>query len=263
MLKTAVYMQSLPPYSTYPVISNKSSIYLAYWIKTGLSGTVTTVIGRDKLATRWEQRFFESTRGQIVTLLRRASRTVDELARELDLTENGVRAHLATLERDGIVRQRGVVRRGSGKPAYVYELTPEAEELFPKAYRPVLRRLLDVLVEQAGPEESEALLRAVGRRMADERDAPADGVRTRLEVAVAVLNELGGLAELEERDGKIHIRGYGCPLAAVVPDHPEVCRLVEALLAKLAGVPVRERCDRSERPHCCFEVTLFDDAKQR
>ena len=53
--------------------------------------------------------------------MRRAGFTVDELARELDLTNNGVRAHLATLERDGIVRQSGVVRResGGGKPAYL------------------------------------------------------------------------------------------------------------------------------------------------
>ena len=65
-------------------------------------------------------------------LLRRSGRTVEELARALDLTDNGVRAHLAVLERDGIARQRGSVRRGSGggKPAYVYELTSEAEELF-------------------------------------------------------------------------------------------------------------------------------------
>src|SRR6266496_4119842 len=77
-------------------------------------------------------RFFASTRGRIVTLLRRNSRTVEELAQELTLTDNAVRAHLATLERDGIVQQRGV-RRGSGKPSYIYDLTPEAEYLFPKA----------------------------------------------------------------------------------------------------------------------------------
>ena len=95
----------------------------------------------------WDQKFFESTRGQLVTLLRRAGRTVEELAQALDLTDNGVRAHLATLERDGIVRQRGSVRRGSGggKPAYIYELTPQTEELFPKAYEPVLCQLLNVL----------------------------------------------------------------------------------------------------------------------
>lgn len=50
----------------------------------------------------WKQRFFESTRGRIIMLLRRASRTVEEVAQELDLTDNAVRAHLTTLERDGL-----------------------------------------------------------------------------------------------------------------------------------------------------------------
>ena len=216
------------------------------------------------MTTRWDRRFFQSTRGRIVTLLRRASRTVEELARELGLTDNGVRAHLATLERDGIVRQRGSVHSGSsGKPAYVYELTPEAEDLFPKAYEAVLHQVLDVLTERVGPEEKEALLRAVGRRMADERKVSVDGVRTRLETAVGVIEELGGLAELEERDGSFIIRGFSCPLAGVVLDHPEMCRMVETLLTELVSVPVYEHCDRGERARCCFEVALSDETKQR
>src|SRR5918995_4984437 len=218
------------------------------------------------MATNWDERFFESTRGRIVTLLRRSSRTVEDLARVLDLTDNGVRAHLAVLERDGIVRQRGSVRRsrGGGKPAYVYELTKEGEELFPKAYEPTLGRLLDVLCERLGPEESEGLLRSVGRRLAEEHDSRrADGVHARLEMAVEVLNELGGLAELEEQDGTLVIRGYSCPLAAVTPDHPEVCRMAEALVAEVAGVSVQEQCERGERPRCCFEVASADDATKR
>jgi predicted ArsR family transcriptional regulator len=209
-----------------------------------------------------DRKFFESTRGRMVTLLRRGGLTVDELARELSLTNNGVRAHLATLERDGIVRQRGSVRRasGGGKPAYVYELTPEAEELFPKAYEPSLRRLLDVLSERLGSEESEALLRSVGCRLAEEHSVRAKDARARLESAVGVLNELGGLAELEERDGALVIRGHSCPLAAVTPEHPEVCRMAETLITELAGVPVYEHCDRSERPRCCFEVATSDSA---
>ena len=216
------------------------------------------------MATNLDEKFFESTRGQIVTLLRRSGRTVEDLARALDLTDNGIRAHLALLERDGVVRQRGSVRRGSGggKPAYVYELTQKAEDLFPKAYEPALRRLLDVLSDQLGPEESEALLRSVGRRLAGEHSTRADGAHARLESAVAVLNELGGLAELEERDGAVIIRGYSCPLAGVTPDHPEVCRMAETLIAELAGVPVHERCDRGERPRCCFEVASAGDTAQ-
>jgi predicted ArsR family transcriptional regulator len=218
----------------------------------------------EAVATYRDQKFLESTRGRIVTLIRRASRTVDDLAQELDLTDNGVRAHLAVLERDGLVRQRGSVRRGGGgKPAYVYELTPQAEDLFPKAYEPVLRRLLDVLSEREGEEKSEALLRAVGGRLVEERDVPADDTRARLEVAAEVLNELGGLAELEEHDGGFVIRGYSCPLAGVTPEHPEVCRMAETLIAELAGVPVRERCDRGERPRCCFEIASAGDTAQK
>jgi predicted ArsR family transcriptional regulator len=215
------------------------------------------------LATNWDQRFFESTRGRIVTRLRRSNRTVEDLARALDLTDNGVRAHLAVLERDGIVRQRGSVRRssgGGGKPAYLYELTQEAEELFPKAYEPTLGRLLDVLSERLGPEGSEALLRSVGRRLAEEHSTRADGGHARLETAVEVLNELGGLAELEERDGALVIRGYSCPLGGVTPEHPEVCRMAEALVGEVAGMTVHEHCDRGERPRCYFEVAPADDA---
>ena len=202
------------------------------------------------MATNRDEKFFESTRGQIVTLLRRSNRTVEDLARALDLTDNGVRAHLAVLERDGIVRQRGSVRRssGGGKPAYVYELTQEGEDLFPKAYEPTLRQLLDILSDQLGPEESEALLRSVGRRLAEGHPTRAHSAHARLEAAVEVLDELGGLAELEEQDGTLVIQGYSCPLAGVTPDHPEVCRMAESLVAEVAGVPVHERCDRGIVP---------------
>src|SRR5215467_12275654 len=112
-----------------------------------LSSTLKARSGEDMPDLQWNQRFFSSTRGRIIMLLRRDSRTVDELAQILKLTDNAVRAHLATLERDGFVRQAGE-RRGSGKPAFVYELSPEAEQLFPKAYGSVLRELLGVLNDE-------------------------------------------------------------------------------------------------------------------
>jgi predicted ArsR family transcriptional regulator len=65
--------------------------------------------------------------------------------------------------------------------------------------------------------------------------------------------------EFEERDGGLVIRGYSCPLAGVTPDHPEVCGMAETLIAEVAGVPVREHCDRGERPRCYFEIATADD----
>ncbi len=205
-------------------------------------------------ATYRDKQFFASTRGHIVALLRRADRTVDELARALELTDNAVRSHLATLERDGLVQQRGV-RRGERKPAYSYRLTQEAERLFPKPYAPVLDQLLQVLDKRMAPEEVEALLRNVGHELASGLSVTEGDIRARLEAAVAVLNELGGLAELEERDGTYGIRGYSCPLAAVVRRHPDVCRLAETLVTEVAGVPVKEHCDRGEPLRCCFEAS--------
>jgi predicted ArsR family transcriptional regulator len=203
---------------------------------------------------RWDQRFFSSTRGQIVALLRRASRTVDELAGALGLTDNAVRSHLTTLERDGLVRQDGA-RRTSGKPASAYALTPEADALFPKAYGPVLRHLLDALQGQMSPAELDALLRAVGRQLAQRQVEAGESLRARLETAAALFGELGGLVDVEEHDGSFLLRGYSCPLATAVPDHPELCKLAESLVSELVGVAAHERCDRGKPPRCCFEIT--------
>jgi predicted ArsR family transcriptional regulator len=206
-------------------------------------------------SARWEKRFLESTRGRIVALLRRTSRTVDELAAALDLTDNAVRAHIATLERDGLVEQRGV-RRGTSKPAFAYDLTPEAEQLFPKAYGPVLAHLLTLLTEQLSPDAMDDLLRAVGRRSASEQPRAGSSIESRLDLAAHVLTDLGGLAEYEVAEDQIVIRGYSCPLAAVAPDHPAVCHLAEALVSEIIGVPMHEECARAGRPRCTFVGAL-------
>lgn len=205
--------------------------------------------------TNWNRRFFASTRGRIITLLRRSSRTVDELAQALDLTHTAVRAHLAALERDGLVQQRSE-RRGSRKPSSVYDLAPAAEYLFPKSYSQLLDQLLEGLHERMTPEEVEALMREVGRRMAAQWKIPPGELRVRLEAAVQVLNELGGLMEREIGGETVCIRGYRCPFAAVVPGHPEVCRLAEALLSELVGMPVQEHCARTGPVPCRFVVPV-------
>ncbi len=204
-------------------------------------------------APSWNERFLAGTRGRIVILLRRASRTVNQLAESLELTDNAVRAHLATLERDGLVQQSGL-QRGSRKPHQAYDLTPEAEQLFPKAYGPILGQLLDVLSERLLPAEVEEMLREVGHRLAAGQSSAEGDLETRVHKAIELLGALGGLAEREERDGKLLIQGYSCPLAAAVQGHPEMCRMAETLLTEVIGVPVEERCRRGESPQCCFEV---------
>jgi predicted ArsR family transcriptional regulator len=203
----------------------------------------------------WNRWFFASTRGQIITLLRRSSRTVDELAQALDLTHTAVRAHLAALERDGLVQQRSE-RRGSGKPSSVYDLTPSAEYLFPKSYGQLLDQLLNVLGERKPVDDVDTLLREVGRRIAAQWTIPPGELRIRLGAAVEVLNELGGLMERETEGDTLCILGYRCPFAAVVREHPEVCDLAETLLSELVGVPIQEQCGRTGSVPCRFVVSM-------
>jgi predicted ArsR family transcriptional regulator len=202
-----------------------------------------------------DRRFFESTRGQIVTMLRASPCTVEDLAGKLDLTDNAIRAHLLTLERDGMVRQSGL-RRGPRKPHFTYALTPEADALFPKAYDALLNQLIAVLKNRLEPAEIEEVLREVGRAIASGApEGEGADLEKRIHTAVRVLETLGGATEIEHDGDKIVIRGHGCPLAAAVSVHPEVCHLAETLVAEIVKVPVKEHCDRSGTPKCRFEIS--------
>lgn len=208
------------------------------------------------------RRFLESTRGQVVLLLRRGERTVEELAQALGLTDNAVRSHLAALERDGLVRQDGVRRgSGAGKPATIYELHPDTDPLLSHAYPPVLKTMLDVMLEQLPPERSEAMLREVGRRLAAGVGGRAQGsAAARTEAAAEVLRSFGGDVEVLEEGGSLVIRSAGCPLSVAVAHTPEMCAAVETLVAEVSGQEAQSCCQHGDRPRCCFAVGPASDA---
>jgi len=63
-------------------------------------------------------RFFATTRGKIVSeLRRRGSASAAELAQAFGLSPNAVRQQLVVLERDGLVAETPV-RRGPTKPTF-------------------------------------------------------------------------------------------------------------------------------------------------
>jgi len=66
----------------------------------------------------------------------------DALATHLGITASGLRQHLTTLGRDGLVRHREL-RDGPGRPKHLYALTPLADALFPRAYAELTNELLD------------------------------------------------------------------------------------------------------------------------
>ena len=68
-------------------------------------------------------------------MLQRGSATADEIASQLNLTANAVRAQLTRMERDRVVRRSGR-GRGTTRPFHVFELTLEVEQLLSRAYVP-------------------------------------------------------------------------------------------------------------------------------
>lgn len=208
------------------------------------------------MKTKLDARFFDSTRGRVVTLLRGSTKTVNDLAAELGLTDNAVRAHLLSLERDGLIKQSGI-QRGTRKPHFAYELTAEADNLFPKAYDVLLTKLITVLKEQLTPTAQEQIFREVGRSLASDYAAAgeSDDLESRAGMALAALESLGGAARLEKEDGKFLIKSGSCPLATAVSEHPEVCQIAEALLSEIVSARVEEKCDREGPPRCRFEIS--------
>ena len=203
----------------------------------------------------WRKRLIESTRGQILTLLRQRDRTVDELATELGLTDNAVRAHLVALERDGFVGQAGT-RAGARRPHVLYTVTGAVEHVFPKSYGRLLELVLAAISRRLAQRELRKVMREVGRKIASETagGTPAKSRQQRIDVAMQILSELGGAATVERIDGTEVIRGRGCPIAAATAKHPEACLIAESLLTEIIGTPVKERCHRGPDPSCCFEI---------
>ena len=203
----------------------------------------------------WERQIGGPMRGRIIALLRRGSSTVEELAGELGVTDNAVRAHLQLLEREGVVSATGSRQGpGAGKPATTYEISSRGESALSGAYAPVLTALLQTLAERTSPEELDALLREVGRRIGPAK--PDKGsLDARVRAAAALLASLGSELDVERtREGYL-LRGFACPLATAVRGQPSACHAVEELVAAVVGdVTVEERCDRTSGPRCRFAV---------
>jgi predicted ArsR family transcriptional regulator len=203
---------------------------------------------------RWRERLLASTRGQILALLRTDVRTVNDLAALLKLTDNAVRAHLVSLERDGLIQRHGS-RRGIRKPHISYRLSADAEQIFPKAYGSLLNHLVASISRRLDRRELRASMREVGLSLANEH---ADGLgkknrQERLAIALDLLKKLGGEATYHA-DGKKFIQSNHCPIAAITAHYPDACLIVETFLSKIIGTRVKQHCERGVSPHCCFEL---------
>ena len=195
------------------------------------------------------------TRDRIVRLLLKKPQTIEELAAQLDVTENAVRAQIALLQRDRTVEVQGSVKSGR-RPAAVYGVQAGADLHISRAYPAVLAHLVKVLADRMPQKEFKAVLKELGKELAASAPRVSGDARQRVGGAVRYLRSLGSLAEMTEEKGRIVITSSGCPIGQVVANDRRACLAMEALIGQLTGLPVAEHCDHSAHPRCRFEITV-------
>jgi len=210
----------------------------------------------------------QSTKSQILAHLKRSGgSTVDGLANFLGLARMTVRQHLAALERDGLVLSREE-RRGAGRPHFLYSLSDQGQELFPKRYD----RLADLVLQEVGfldagdiaelgpHEKKKLLLSRVADRVYQEHASRVKdkNLSERVAVVAQILQEEGGFAEWKAQGGDYEITDYNCVYRRVADSHDDMCDWHLTLLSRLLGSDVQCTQFQSKGAECCRFVVETD-----
>jgi predicted ArsR family transcriptional regulator len=201
------------------------------------------------------------TRRAIVRLLKQEG-ALDSasLARRLRLTPMAVRQHLYELQREKLVtaEERPVPL---GRPAKHWQLTREADRLFPDAYAELTLALIGAIGDTLGPSAMQRVLdarsaaqrAAYGRRIA--KSAP---LSAKLRELARVRTEEGYMAEVR-RDGHgfLFIENH-CPICAAANICQGFCSTEMDLFGSVLGPGVSiERAEHivSGDRRCVYRVT--------
>jgi predicted ArsR family transcriptional regulator len=184
-------------------------------------------------------------RAILVNLRQRGPMSPDGLATHLGASRTGVLQQLHALEQAGLVSHE-VERHGVGRPRHRYDVTADAQDLFPTDYDGFAVGLIEAISAVGGDELLDEVLKARRRQLSSrlrERlasrvapDAPlADRVRE-----LAVIQDSGGyLAEaLISPDGTVRLREHNCAIFHVARDVTSCCEAELALFGEVLGAEV-------------------------
>jgi len=198
------------------------------------------------------------TREKIILLLKKRGPTsIDDLSRELNITSMGIRQHLLSLERRGLIDYVSK-RQGIGRPAFLYRLTEKADELFPKSYDKFLVNLFKDIEKHEGQEKIEEIFKwRRNRIIKDVKDALADRKTSydRVNGLKDILESEGYLAELNDSNNHYNLKLYNCPIYKLANEFKDVCRYDLQMFRDLLGKDVnREECITDGDPSCTYTI---------
>ena len=209
----------------------------------------------------------ENTRQTLLGILRkRKQATVDQLTRELGLAPATVRRHLDILMRDNYVTA-AQKRRDIGRPHYVFSLTDQGDDLFPRNYIRLTNRIIAELVS-LGPEETKGkagvdIASVIFEKMAEHVAQTYAGrisgttLKERAQEVISLLANEGMFFELRKAKEGYLLLGQGCPCPRIADTHSEVCVHDQRLLARLLDAEVQPAGvsqGEDERSCCAYLV---------
>jgi predicted ArsR family transcriptional regulator len=187
----------------------------------------------------------------------------DQLATRLGASRTGVLQQLRALEAAHLV-SRQTVRHGVGRPRHLYDITPDAQDLFPANYDGLATGLLAAIEAVGGDDLLEQVFaarrRQLGARVQDDLadrltdDAPLlDRVR---ELAVIQASN-GYLANADvDADGTIWLHEHNCAIYRVAAGSPAACQAELDLFSEVLGADVvREQHIASGDRCCSYRIT--------
>jgi predicted ArsR family transcriptional regulator len=184
-------------------------------------------------------------RAILVNLRQRGPMSPDGLASHLGASRTGVLQQLHALEQAGLVTH-SVERHGVGRPRHRYDVTPDAQDLFPADYDGFASGLLDAIASIGGEALVEEVFTARRRQLGErlrrrlaERVAPDAALIDRVR-ELAVIQDAGGyLAEaILDADGVIRLREHNCAIYHVAREEGTCCDAEVALFRDVLGVEV-------------------------
>src|SRR4051794_20357032 len=187
-----------------------------------------------------------SLRREILLRLRQSGpATPDQLATQLRASRTGVLQQLRALESADLV-SRQTVRHGVGRPRHVYDVTPDAQDLFPSNYDGLASSLMAAVLAVGGDGLLDELFAArrrqigsrIQRRMS-ERLADDSTVADRITELAVIQDEQGYLATAElDPAGTLHLVEHNCAIYDVAKGNPAACRAELDLFRDVLGASV-------------------------
>ena len=197
------------------------------------------------------------TRMRILQLLKmRANMTVGQLTEALHISQMGVRQHLAILEAEGLV-EHYQEKQGRGRPPHVYQLTDEANSLFPTTYANFAVGLMHEVAKFNGPGFINKVFRGRMKAQLEAYQLRLEGktLCDRVKELARIRDEEGYMARFNENEDDYILIEHNCPIAVIAQKYPHVCEIELALFRQSLGVKVvREEHLMQGSHRCCYRI---------